>query len=146
VYSCRFIRPSRKSCHKGSFKHSFRRSRVRKIGGGSASLKSVSGRNKTETEQHIWNECSRLIANAVIYYNTLLLSRVYAQKQAAGDHAAADIVKDISPNAWQHVHLIGAFDFEQTESQIDIDALAARYDDPDFWNRALIEAPDDSLA
>jgi len=64
-------------------------------------------RVKTETEQHIWNECSRLIANAVIYYNTLLLSRVYAQKQAAGDHAAADIVKDISPNAWQHVHLIG---------------------------------------
>jgi TnpA family transposase len=103
-------------------------------------------RVKTETEQHIWNECSRLIANAVIYYNTLLLSRVYAQKQAAGDDAAADIVKDISPNAWQHVHLIGAFDFEQTESQIDIDALAARYDDPDFWNRALIEAPDDSLA
>ena len=35
---------------------------------------------------------------------------------------------------------------EQTESQIDIDALAARYDDPDFWNRAVIEAPDDSLA
>jgi hypothetical protein len=78
---------------------------------------------KTETEQHIWNECSRLIANA-----------------------AADIVKDISPNAWQHVHLIGAFDFEQTESQIDINALAARYDDPTFWNRALIEAPDDPLA
>ena len=88
----------------------------------------------------------RLIANAVIYYNTLLLSRVYAQKQAAGDHVAADIVKEISPNAWQHVHLIGAFNFEQTESHIDIDALAARYDDPDFWNRALIEAPDDSLA
>jgi hypothetical protein len=57
----------------------------------------------------------RLIANAVIHYNTLLLSRVYAQKQAAGDHAAAEIVKDISPNAWQHVHLIGAFDFEQSE-------------------------------
>jgi len=87
----------------------------------------------------------RLIANTVIYYNTLLLSRVYAQKQAAGDYAVAEIVKDISPNAWQHVHLIGAFDFEQTESQIDIDALAARYDDPDFWNRPLVEAPDDSL-
>jgi len=42
--------------------------------------------------------------------------------------------------------LIGALDFEQTESQIEIEALAARYDDPDFWNRALIEAPDDSLA
>jgi len=71
---------------------------------------------------------------------------VYAQKQAVGDHLAADIVKNISPNAWQHVHLTGAFNFEQTESQIDIDSLVARYDDPDFWNRGLIEAPDDSLA
>jgi hypothetical protein len=52
----------------------------------------------------------RAVLNAVIYHNTLLLSRVHAQKQAAGDHAAADIVKDISPNAWQHVHLIGAFE------------------------------------
>ena len=57
---------------------------------------------------------------------------MYAQKQAVGDHLAADIVKDISPNAWQPVHLIGAFNFEQTESQIDIDSLVARYDDPDF--------------
>ncbi len=34
-------------------------------------------RSKTEAEQQIWNECSRLIANAIIYCNTLLLSRVY---------------------------------------------------------------------
>jgi hypothetical protein len=39
-------------------------------------------RVKTEAEQQIWNECSRLIANAIIYYNTLLLSRVYEQKAA----------------------------------------------------------------
>jgi TnpA family transposase len=38
-------------------------------------------RVKTEAEQQIWNECSRLIANAIIYYNTLLLSRVYEQKR-----------------------------------------------------------------
>jgi Tn3 transposase DDE domain len=83
-------------------------------------------RVKTEAEQHIWNECSRLIANAVIYYNTLLLSRVYEQKLASGDQVAADIVKAISPNAWQHVHPIGAFDFAQTESEIDIDARSQR--------------------
>jgi hypothetical protein len=58
---------------------------------------------------------------------------------------ADDALKIPDSNAWQHVHLIGAFDFEKTESQIDIDALAARYDDPDFWNRALLEVPDDSL-
>ena len=34
-------------------------------------------RVKSEAEQQIWNKCSRLIANAIIYYNTLLLSRVY---------------------------------------------------------------------
>jgi hypothetical protein len=37
--------------------------------------------------------------------------RVYDHKLASGDEAAADIVKDVSPNAWQYVHLIGAFDF-----------------------------------
>jgi hypothetical protein len=42
-------------------------------------------RVKTGAEQQIWNECSRLIANAIIFYNTLLLSRVYEQKVAAGD-------------------------------------------------------------
>ena len=71
---------------------------------------------------------------------------MYEQKRASGDTSAADIVKDVSPNAWQHVHLIGAFDFEQTESQIDIDALAARYNDPAFWKRALTEPSDDPLA
>ncbi|MCY1200060.1 Tn3 transposase DDE domain protein [compost metagenome] len=39
----------------------------------------------TEGEQQLWNECSRLIANAIIHYNTALLSRVYEQKRAAAD-------------------------------------------------------------
>jgi Tn3 transposase DDE domain-containing protein len=49
-------------------------------------------RVKTEAEQQVWNECSRLIANAVIYYNSVLLSRVYEQKRAAGDQEALEIV------------------------------------------------------
>ena len=111
-----------KALNRGEAYHRFRRA-ISYVNAGKFRL-------KTEAEQHIWNECARLIANAVIYYNTLLLSRVYEQKRASGAHAAADIVKNISPNAWQHVHLIGAFDFEQTGSGIDIDALAARYNDP----------------
>ena len=126
-----------KALNRGEAYHRFRRA-ISYVNAGKFRL-------KTEAEQHIWNECSRLIANAVIYYNTLLLSRVYEQKLASGDHAAADIVKNTSPNAWHHVHLIGAFDFEQTGSEIDIDALAARYNDPAFWNRAVTEPPDDSL-
>ena len=47
---------------------------------------------QTEAEQQVWNECSRLIANAIIYYNTALLSRVYAQKQSAQDQAAMVVI------------------------------------------------------
>ncbi len=92
---------------------------------------------KTESEQQIWNECSRLIANAVIYYNTALLSRIYAQKQAAGDVAAIEILRHISSVAWQHINLFGRFEFTQTGSDVDLDALAERYNDPDFWSQAL---------
>jgi hypothetical protein len=68
-------------------------------------------RVKTEAEQQIWNECSRLIANAIIYYNTLLLSRVYEQKLAADDQEAIKILRGTSPVGWRDVNLIGNFDF-----------------------------------
>ncbi len=100
-------------------------------------------RVKTEAEQQIWNECSRLIANAIIYYNTLLLSRVYEQKAAAGDLEAVDILKGISPVAWRNVHLIGNFDFTDGSSVVDIEALAAHYQNEDFWRRSMTEADDD---
>jgi hypothetical protein len=45
-------------------------------------------------------------------------------------------VKGVSPVAWQHVNLFGTIEFSRTPLSIDIDALA-RYDDPDYWNRAL---------
>ena len=40
-----------------------------------------------------------MIANAVIFYNTALLSRVYEQKLAAADLEAAELVKKVSPVA-----------------------------------------------
>ena len=106
---------------------------------------SISGkfRVKTEAEQQIWNECSRLIANAIIYYNTLLLSRVYEQKVAAGDLEAIEILKSTSPVAWRNVNLIGNFDFTTSPSPVDIEALAARYQNEDFWRRSMTEGDGD---
>jgi TnpA family transposase len=94
-------------------------------------------RVKTEAEQQIWNECSRLIANAIIYYNTLLLSRVYEQKQAAGDQEAIQFLKDVSPAAWRNINLIGNMDFTGEPSIVNIEALAVRYSDPNFWRKSL---------
>jgi TnpA family transposase len=101
-------------------------------------------RVKTEAEQQIWNECSRLIGNAIIYYNTLLLSRVYEQKLAADDLEAIKILKGTSPVAWRNVNLIGNFDFTTSSMPVDIEALAARYQNEDFWRRSMTEGDDDS--
>ena len=84
-----------------------------------------------------------MIANAIIYYNTLLLSRVYEQKVTAGDLKAIKILKSTSPVAWRNVNLIGNFDFTTTSSPVDIEALAARYQDEDFWRRSMAEGDDD---
>ena len=124
-------RSVQKALNRGEAYHGFRRA--------IAYVNSGKFRVKTESEQQIWNECSRLIANAVIYYNTALLSRIYAQKKVAGDEAAINILKHISPIAWQHINLFGRFEFTQTGSHVDLDALAERYNDPDFWSRVLRE-------
>ena len=84
---------------------------------------------QTETEQQVWNDCARLIANAVIYYNTALLSKVYEQKVAAGDLDAIAFIQGMSPVAWQHVNMFGSFEFSDEPPDIDMEALAARYAD-----------------
>lgn len=91
-------------------------------------------RVQTEDEQQIWNDCSRLIANAIIYYNTALLSRIYDQKLAAGDQAAIDILNDISPVAWQHINLFGNFEFTPEETGLDLDKVAAHLMNMVNWN------------
>lgn len=103
-------------------------------------------RVKTEAEQQLWNECSRLIANAIIYYNTELLSKVYEQKRVAGDEEAIKVLRGVSPVAWRHVNLIGKFEFTPEAIDIDLDALAARFADPGYWSHALDEGDEGALA
>ena len=45
--------------------------------------------------------------------------------------------KGTSPVAWQNVNLIGKFEFTEENAKVDIDALAARYNDPDFWRKSI---------
>ena len=100
---------------------------------------------KTEAAQQIWNECSRLLTNAILYYNTALLSKVYEQKVAAGDQEAIKLLRGISPCAWQHVNLFGAIEFLRRTSKVDLEVLAARYTDPTFWGKVLQEINDELL-
>ncbi len=117
-----------KALNRGEAYHRFRRA-VAFINGGKFKV-------QTETEQQVWNDCARMIANAVIYYNTALLSKVYEQKVAAGDLDAIAFIQGMSPVAWQHVNMFGSFEFSEEDPDIDMDALAARYSDAVFWSNA----------
>jgi TnpA family transposase len=103
-----------KALNRGEAYHRFRRA-VAFINGGKFKV-------QTETEQQVWNDCARLIANAVIYYNTALLSKVYEQKVAAGDLDAIAFIQGMSPVAWQHVNMFGSFEFSEEDPDIDLEA------------------------
>ncbi|MBW8831149.1 MAG: Tn3 family transposase [Burkholderiales bacterium] len=118
-----------KALNRGEAYHRFRRA-VAYVNGGKF-------RVNTEAEQQLWNECSRLIANAIIFYNMTLLSKVHAHKAAASDEEAIEILRGISPVAWQHVNLFGTFEFNDAPTKVDIDALAALFADARYWSQAL---------
>lgn len=80
-------------------------------------------RFKTEYEQQIWNECSRLIANCIIYYNATILSNLLSYKERIGNIQDAEQLKLISPIAWQHTNLHGRYEFRNQQEHIDINAI-----------------------
>ena len=73
----------------------------------------------------ICNQCGRLIANVVIAYNSILLSRLLDRYQTAGNQKALDLLKKISPVAWQHIHFLGHYTFRGNQLPIDLEAMLA---------------------
>ncbi|WP_447755730.1 DUF4158 domain-containing protein [Pseudomonas nicosulfuronedens] len=69
-----------------------------------------------------------------------------AQGLRRPDEAAIEILRGTSPVAWQHVNLFGSIKFNDLGDLVDIDALAARYADPEFWSQALQELQAGPLA
>jgi TnpA family transposase len=80
-------------------------------------------RFRIEYEQQIWNECGRLIANCIIYYNAAILSNLLSYKEETGDIQDAETIKEISPIAWQHTNLHGRYEFSKLTENINIDAI-----------------------
>ena len=80
-------------------------------------------RFKTEYEQEIWSECSRLIANCIIFYNASILSRFLEHKERTGDTQGADEAKKVSPIAWQDINLHGRYEFQKQPDPLNVDAI-----------------------
>lgn len=95
------------------------RSAIAQVGG----KKELTGR--TDIEIEISNQCARLIANAIIYYNSALLSRLLTRYEATGNAKALALIKIISPVAWRHILLNGHYTFRGDGQIIDLDAIVA---------------------
>lgn len=74
----------------------------------------------TVMEQKIWSECNRLLTNAIIYYNTWLLTELLDFHEQKGNIIEADLIKKVSPIAWQHIHIHGRYTFKIDKVDLDI--------------------------
>ena len=61
--------------------------------------------------QQLWSECSRLLANCIIYYNACILSELLERAERRQDYQRADAIKRANPASWKHVNLYGAYSF-----------------------------------
>ncbi len=75
---------------------------------------------KTEIEMEMNNECNRLIANCIIYYNATLLSELYKKYKKEKNTEFCDMIKRLSPVAWQHINLVGKYDFCKNQKNVNI--------------------------
>ncbi len=91
-------------------------SAIRKIGG-----KKLTGKNEIEMEMH--NECNRLVANSIIFYNAVLLSDLHKAYNMQNDQDLLNLMKRLSPVAWQHINLVGKYEFCQNQIVVNIQAL-----------------------
>jgi len=98
------------------------RSTVAQVGG----KKELTGR--TDIEIEISNQCARLIANIIIYYNSAILSRLLNRYEASGNTKTLTLITQMSPVAWRHILMNGHYIFHSAGKVIDLDAIITGLD------------------
>jgi len=127
IYTLRYLRDPQleRSVHRSQNRiesyHQLR-STIAQVGG----KKELTGR--TDIEIEISNQCARLIANAIIYYNSAILSHLLTKCEASGNAKAVALITQMSPAAWRHILLNGHYTFQSGGKMIDLDALVAGLD------------------
>ena len=84
---------------------------------------------RSQSEQEIWNECARLIANAVVHYNAMLLSEMVKMFEKQRDTESLKNLERISPLAWQHINFYGRYQFDREIEPLNMAAMAAHISD-----------------
>ncbi|MGB5835218.1 MAG: Tn3 family transposase, partial [Thiohalocapsa sp.] len=95
-------------------------------------------RVRSQNEQQLWNACARLIANAVVYYNSAILSELLSTVQTQANQAAIDRLQHVTPLAWQHINFYGRYRFDSDLQPINLAQIASDLakSDPKQWGMA----------
>ena len=79
-------------------------------------ISSVNGdkfRGGDDLKIEIWNECARLIANCIIFFNASILSGLLSKFEH--DDKMRNIITRLSPVAWKNINLNGTYAFSAYE-------------------------------
>ena len=63
----------------------------------------------------LWNDCARVLANSIIYFNSVILSIMLEAAKKKCDQRTIDIISKLSPVAWQNINLNGSYDFIRSQ-------------------------------
>ncbi|WP_028876910.1 Tn3 family transposase [Teredinibacter turnerae] len=81
-------------------------------------------RGKSEKEIDMWYECSRLMANCIIYFNSVVLNYLLENAKIKKDDNRVATLARISPVAWVHIVLRGKYPLDGLRDTPDLQALA----------------------
>jgi len=96
-------------------------------------------RVKTELEQNIWSQCTRFLANSIIFYNAYILSVLLIEAEEAGKTEEIEVIKRVSPIAWRHINLYGRFEFQQKDTTVNIEEMIKAIGPESTWE--LLKSP-----
>ena len=71
----------------------------------------------------LWNDCARLIANCIIYYNSVVLSELIEKYEQESNDEAVKLIANMSPVAWTHIQLAGYYSFASEPEPLDLISL-----------------------
>jgi TnpA family transposase len=90
-------------------------------------------KGKNEIEMEIWNQCTRLIAAIMHFYNAYILNSFYVN---AKDEEEKEFLARHSPTAWVHLNLLGYYQFRSSADSESYETFIDQWIDKCDWRKA----------